>query len=191
MSNILVCAGSTRKDSFNKRLAKCAANAAKSAGAEVTYFDLTEYPMPMYDGDLETAEGLPETVRKLKEIFKQHNGLIIASPEYNSSFSGVLKNTIDWVSRQEGQEPSLAVFKNKYALLLSASPGALGGLRGLVGLRSMLSNIQVTVVPDQLSISKAHEAFNENGELLDAKQLQQLNTMTLNFVNVLKKLDVK
>src|SRR6185295_2879266 len=96
---ILAFAGSMRKDSFNKKLIRVAAEGARSAGAEVTLIDLKDFPLPVYDGDLEAAEGLPAGAKKLKELFLQNQGLLIASPEYNSSIPGTLKNAIDWVSR--------------------------------------------------------------------------------------------
>jgi len=167
---LLVFAGSTRRDSLNKKLALVAADAARAAGAEVTYLDLRELPMPLYDGDLEAAEGIPPNAKRFKELMLAHRGLLIASPEYNSSISGVLKNAIDWASRAEPGERPLACFQDKVCGLLSASPGALGGLRGLVTLRSILGNLQVLVVPEQLAVGKAHEAFTAEGALVDAKQ---------------------
>lgn len=176
---ILCFAGSTRRDSLNKRLVKIAAEGARSAGAEVTELDLRDLPLPLYDGDLEAAEGLPANTRKLKEIFLAHRGLLISSPEYNSSISGVLKNAIDWISRPAPGEGSLACFDGKVAALMSASPGALGGLRGLVHLRSILGNIKVLVLPEQVAVSKAMDTFNGDGSLKDAKQqssVEQLGT---------------
>ena len=144
---ILAFAGSTRTDSLNKKLVKIAANGAKNVGAEVTFIDLRDYPMPLYDGDLEAKEGLPPNALKLKEIFWQHQGFLIASPEYNSSYSGVLKNTIDWLSRPaSSDEPGLSCFVGRVAAIMSTSPGALGGLRGLAALRQLLENIQVIVL---------------------------------------------
>src|SRR5262249_29719722 len=102
---ILAFAGSTRRDSFNKKLAGIAADGARAAGAEVTFIDLRDYPLPLYDGDLEAEKGLPEQAQRLKKLFLDHDGLLISSPEYNSSISGVLKNTIDWVSRPVPGEP--------------------------------------------------------------------------------------
>ena len=133
---ILAFAGSLRKDSFNKKLVKIAAEGALSAGAEVTVIDLKEFSLPVYDGDLEEAEGLPAGAKKLKQLFLEHHGLLISSPEYNSSIPGGLKNMIDWVSRTETEdEPPLACFNKKVAAIMSASPGGLGGLRALVPLR--------------------------------------------------------
>ncbi len=167
---ILAFAGSTREGSFNKRLVRVAANAAREAGGEVTLIDLRDFPMPLYDGDLEAGAGLPEQARRLKALFKEHQGLLISSPEYNSGMSAVLKNAIDWVSRAEGDEGPLAAYRDKVAALVSAAPGRLGGLRGLIHVRQILSNIGVLVLPQQHALSAAGEAFDENGELKDSAQ---------------------
>ena len=168
---ILAFAGSLRKGSFNKMLARIAAEGARAAGAEVTLIDLKDFPLPVYDADLETAQGLPDNAKKLKKIFLEHQGLLIASPEYNSSIPGGLKNMIDWVSRPETKdEPDLACFRGKVAAIFSASPGGLGGMRMLVPLRLMLGNIGVLVLPGQIAVSRAHEAFDASGALKDAKQ---------------------
>lgn len=169
-ARILAFAGSTRTDSYNKKLVRLAANGARAAGAEVTIIDLRDFPLPLFDEDLEQREGLPPNGRKLKDLFLAHDGLLISSPEYNSSISAVLKNTIDWVSRPAPGEASLACFAGKVAGLTAASPGALGGLRGLVHVRAILGNIQVLVVPEQLAVAKAHEAFNPDGTLKDPQQ---------------------
>ena len=186
---ILAMAGSLRKDSYNKKLVKIAAEGARAAGAEVTVIDLKEFPLPVYDGDIEAAQGLPENAKKLKKIFLEHQGLLISSPEYNSSIPGGFKNAIDWVSRPETkEEPALACFDKKIAVLLSASPGALGGLRALVPLRMMLENIRVTVLPAQIAVSKAHEAFDEAGALKDAKQAAAVRGAAADLVKILLRL---
>lgn len=172
-TKILAFAGSLRKDSFNKKLVKVAAKGAEAAGAEVTYIDLRDYPLPIYDGDLEAESGIPENALKLKQMFREHQGLLIASPEHNSSIPGALKNALDWVSRPDKGEASLACYTGKVAAILAASPGALGGLRGLVTLRSILGNIQVHVIPDQLAFSKANELFEEDGSMKDKKQQEK------------------
>lgn len=154
---ILAFAGSTREGSLNKKLIRIAAEGAREAGADVTLIDLRDFPLPLYDGDHEKQSGLPGEALKLKALFKEHHALMISSPEYNSSFSAVLKNALDWVSRPSPNEKSLESFQGKVALLYSASPGALGGLRGLVHLRSLLSNIKVLVLPEQLAIGNAEE----------------------------------
>jgi len=186
---ILAFAGSTRTESFNKKLIKIAAQGARSAGAEVSLIDLRDYPMPLYDGDLETKDGLPENAKKFKQLLLANDGLLISSPEYNSSFSGVLKNAIDWASRREkDDEPPLVCFTNKVAILMSASPGALGGLRGLVQLRMTLSNIRVLVLPEQIAVSKANEAFNPDGSLKDSKQQASIEKLGEALAATLQKL---
>lgn len=185
---ILAFAGSTRIDSFNKKLVKIAAAGAMESNADVTVIDLRDFAMPLYDGDLEQKEGLPPNARKLKDLMLSHQGFLISSPEYNSSISGVLKNMIDWVSRpSEGEEP-LACFKGKVAGIMSASPGGLGGLRGLVHVRAILENISVLVIPDQIAIAKAHEVFNADGTLKDKKQEEQVKRIGANVAKLLIKL---
>jgi NAD(P)H-dependent FMN reductase len=186
---IIAFAGSTRTDSYNKKLVKIALQGAEAAGADVTFLDLRDVPMPLYDGDLEEREGLPANARKLKDLLLAHQGLLIASPEYNSSLSGVLKNAIDWASRPVEGEAPLACFKGKVCSLMSASPGALGGLRGLVPVRSLLGNIGVIVLPDQVAVSKAHEAFDDNGRLKDAKQQASIEALGANVARMLAKLN--
>ncbi len=191
-SNILAFAGSTRQDSYNKKLVSIAVAAAQAAGGQVTYLDLREFPLPLYDGDLEEQQGLPENVLKLKKIFIAHQGLLISSPEYNSSISGVLKNTIDWISRStpDSNEEPLVCFNNKIAVLMSASPGALGGLRGLVTLRSILGNIKVLVLPDQVAVAKAHEAFGSDGRLKNSKQQLTVEALALKLLEYLRKFNL-
>ncbi len=167
---ILAFAGSTRAQSFNKNLIAIACEGARRWGADVTLIDLRDYPLPLFDEDIEKSSGLPGAGVKLKELFRGHHALMISSPEYNSSVSAVLKNTIDWVSRPEPGQAPLSCFANKVGVLMAASPGALGGLRGLVHLRAILGNIQVTLLPDQVAVARAHEAFDASGRLKDAAQ---------------------
>jgi chromate reductase len=185
---ILAFAGSTRTDSYNKRLVKIAAAGARAAGVEVTLIDLRDFPLPIFDGDLEARDGLPANGRKLKDLFLAHHGLLISAPEYNSSITAVLKNTIDWVSRPVPGEAPLACFDGKAACLMSASPGALGGLRGLVHVRAILGNIKVLVLPDQIAISKANEAFNPDGSLKDPKQQAAVEGLGAQLARVITKL---
>jgi chromate reductase len=186
---IIAFAGSTRTDSFNKKLVKIASTGATEAGADVTVVDLRDFPMPIYDSDLEQRDGLPSNARKLKDLMLTHQGFLISSPEYNSSISAVFKNTIDWASRQSKEEIPLACFKNKIVGIMSASPGMLGGLRGLVHVRSILENIGVIVMPDQIAIAKAHEAFNEDGTLKDKKQEDQVKKIGASVAKILLKLN--
>jgi NAD(P)H-dependent FMN reductase len=185
---ILAFAGSTRKDSFNVKLVKIAAEGAREQGADVTILDLRQFPLPIFDEDLEGSEGTPENAKKLKQLFMDHDGLLIASPEYNSSITPLLKNTIDWISRADEGEAPLAAYDAKVAALMAASPGGLGGLRGLVHLRSILGNIGVTVLPNQVAVGKANEAFGENGQLLSSDQTQKIFALGSQLTDVLSKL---
>lgn len=185
---ILAFAGSTRTDSYNKQLVRVAAAAARAAGAEVTLLDLRDLPLPLFDGDFETEHGLPDNAKKLKALLRDHDGFLIASPEYNSSLTAVLKNALDWASRSEtDDEPALAAYRGKTAALLSASPGALGGLRGLVHLRSILGNIGVIVLPDQVALPKAHEAFDAAGQLKEPRPAKQVTALAQTLVSFLQK----
>lgn len=184
---ILAFAGSQREKSFNRQLIKVAAETA-SLQCEVTILELGEYPLPLFDQDDEATDGLPENAKRLKEIFIDHDGLLIACPEYNSSITPLLKNTIDWVSRAtEGEQP-LSAFHGKVAVLLAASPGALGGLRGLVHVRSILSNIGVIVLPDQHALPRAHEEFTPDGELKSDHHKERVATITEVLGSTLRKL---
>lgn len=188
-TKILVFAGSLRTDSFNKKLARVAAGYVQAAGAEATYVDLRDFDLPVYDGDLEAAKGLPEGAKKLKKLMVDHPGFLIASPEYNSSIPGALKNALDWVSRSESKdEPALAAFTGKTAAIVSASPGMLGGLRGLVHLRSILGNLGVLVLPRQQAVGKAHEAFDEKGALKDPKLAVAVQKLAAELVRITEKL---
>jgi NAD(P)H-dependent FMN reductase len=169
---LLAISGSSRQGSVNLRLLNAAATLARALGAEVTCLDLRTLALPLYDGDLEAAEGLPAGCIELKKALVKHDALLIASPEYNGFFSPLLKNAIDWASRPHDGQPS--PFSGKLAGLLAASPGALGGIRGLPAVRQLLSNIGVLVIPGQMSLPRAHEAFDARGALLDKGQNQML-----------------
>lgn len=187
---ILAFAGSARQDSFNKKLVQIAAAGAKAAGAEVTYLDLRDLPMPLYDEDLEAREGLPENVLKFKQLMKSHQGLLIASPEYNSSITPLLKNAIDWASRPEPGDPPMAIscFRDKVAVIMSAAAGGFGGWRGLVHLRAILGNIGVLVLPDQKCIPQAYEAFDHHGNLKDAQQQASVAELGSKLARIVAKL---
>lgn len=184
-TKLLFFAGSARINSINKRLAKAAYNMALEQGATATFIDLKNYPMPLYDGDLEDASGLPEKAIELKKIFTSHNGFFIASPEYNGFFSPLLKNSLDWISRShEENEPSLSAYRNKITAIVAASPGGVGGLRGLVSLRMMLGNISTIVLPEQLAISHAVEAFDNEGNLINEHYKKTLSTIVRRLILV-------
>jgi chromate reductase, NAD(P)H dehydrogenase (quinone) len=185
---LIAFAGSLRTASFNKQLVHIAADAARAAGAEVTLVDLRELALPLFDQDLEDASGLPEGAKRFKTLLRESDGFLISSPEYNSSVSGVLKNAIDWVSRPESDdEPPLVAFHGKTAALLAASPGALGGLRGLVHLRSLLENIGVLILPEQVCISAAYEAFAD-GKLKNEHSAKKVAHLAQSLVTIVGKL---
>ncbi len=185
---VLAFAGSTREHSFNKTLVKIAAAGVRAAGGDATVLDLRDLNLPLYDEDLEARSGLPEGAKRFKDMLRAHQGLLISSPEYNSSLSAVLKNAIDWASRPEPGEPPLSCFNDKVAALMAASPGALGGLRGLVHLRAILGNIGVIVLPGQQAISKAGDAFGPDGKLKDAKQQAAIEQLGARVVETVRKL---
>ena len=186
---LLAFSGSTREASFNQKLVTIAAQGASEAGAEVTVISLRDFPMPLYDGDLEARSGIPEQGKRFKQLLKDHDGFIISSPEYNSSLSAVLKNAIDWASRTEGKEPGLVAFAGKTAAIVAASPGALGGLRGLVHLRAILSNINVLVIPDQLALKEASAAFAPDGSIVDAKMQARAKEIGAKLAKITQKLN--
>lgn len=186
---ILAFAGSLRVESYNKRLARLAAAAAREAGAEVTWLDLRDLPLPLFNQDDEDAHGLPENAKKFKALLQSHHGVLLSCPEYNSSMPGCFKNAIDWASRAENDdEPPLVAFSGKTWGIMSASPGALGGLRSLVHVRAMLGNIGVLVLPGQLSIPKAGDAFDEHGALKDLRKQEQVAGIAHKLVETLRKL---
>lgn len=185
---ILAFAGSLRTGSYNKTLVKIAAAAASNAGAEVTLIDLRDFALPVFDEDLETAEGLPANALALKALFIAANGLLLSLPEYNSSLTAVFKNTIDWVSRPVPEETPKSAFDGKIVTLMSASPGALGGMRGLVHARAMFGNLSAIVLPGQVSISKAYEAFTVEGQLKDARQQANVEKLGVTLATTIAKL---
>ena len=144
--------------------------------------------MPLMNQDLEAREGLPEHARRIKHLMQSHQGFLIACPEYNSSITPLLKNTIDWASRPEPDEPPLVCYRGKVATLVSASPGALGGLRGLVHVRAIFGNIGTLVLPGTISIVKAHEAFAPDGTLKDPKQHERVAGLGAELAEFLRNL---
>lgn len=188
MPSVLAFAGSARRDSFNKRLIQCAARAAEAAGARVTLVDLADYSLPIYDGDLEESDGLPPAAQRLRDLLMANQGLILACPEYNSSITPLLKNTIDWTTRNAQGGGDLDCYKDKVVSLLSASPGALGGLRGLVTVRAILGNIGCLVLPQQLAVSKAGSAFDESGNFTSETNTKRLAGQMEGLVDTLRRL---
>lgn len=186
MPKILAFSGSIRRDSLNRKLIQSAVDATRAAGGDVTLIDLADYPLPIYNGDLEDKEGLPDNALRLKALFKEHDALLISSPEYNSSIPALLKNTIDWVTREWQGESGLVPYQNKVAAIMGASPGSLGGMRMLPHLRQILNALGVLVLPGQFSLANADTAFDpENGALQSPERLHALVLELVNTLNAL------
>ena len=164
---LLFFAGSARAASHSKRLAKLGERIADANGIAATFADLGDYPMPLYDSDLEERDGPPDTARKFEALMRVHTGIFIASPEYNASITPLLKNTLDWISRirtDDGQKTD--VFKTRVFALGSTSPGGMGGLRALNAVRPVLElGLGALVLPDQFAVPRAHEAYDDHGHL--------------------------
>jgi NAD(P)H-dependent FMN reductase len=181
---ILVFAGSTRTNSFNARLAALAVKELTLLDAEVTHLSLLDYPLPIYNGDDETKSGQPENAYKLKRHFMANAGIFIVSPEYNASFTPLLKNTIDWISRvREGAEPPLAAYRGRVFGLGAASNGTYGGLRSLMALRQSLElGCGGLVLPDQIAVREAASAFDERDNLRDERTAKLLKSVLARLV---------
>lgn len=181
---VVALAGSLRTDSVNKKLIREAAAIAKELGANVTLIDLKDYPLPLYDADIEESPGMPENGKQLRKLLKETQVIMISSPEYNASVPGNLKNFIDWMSRKEDKGPSRDAFKGKKVLLMSASPSSLGGTRALADLRPIIDDIggNGTVLPIQLSIPDAYNAFDAEGHLKNPQQKDQLRRLVQSAV---------
>lgn len=173
---LLSFAGSLREGSYNKKLARLAHHVAEANGIEAVFVDLRDYPMPIYDGDIEAADGPPEQAHAFKALLGEYDGVFIASPEYNSSVTPLLKNTLDWVSRVRAKgETGLEVFQSRVFAISGASPGYYGTMRSLLMLRQILSvGLGATVIPQQLALPRAMDAFEENGSLKDPKMQTML-----------------
>jgi len=173
---ILAFAGSLREHSYSKRVVKTAIKGAENAGAEVTYIDLRDFPMPIYNADDETESGPPANARNLKHMMMEHHGVFIASPEYNASVTPLLKNTIDWISRvRERGEPPLTVFKNRPFALGGASDSPYGAVRSLMALRQVLElGCGALVLPEQITVFRASEAFDEMDNLKEERAAASL-----------------
>jgi chromate reductase, NAD(P)H dehydrogenase (quinone) len=193
--SLLVFAGSTRARSWNRTLARNAAAIGERLGARVTLLELGEFELPLYNADLE-ASGTPDAALRLKAVLHAHPAWVICSPEYNGSYTGLLKNTLDWASSPVKGHPQwgasgILPFEGKVVGLLSASPGALGGLRSLMQLAPLLRNLQCWVAPRQFALSKAHEAFDAQGQLLrdaDHHQVSRVLQQTLHAADAFIKM---
>jgi chromate reductase, NAD(P)H dehydrogenase (quinone) len=177
LPRILAFSGSARRDSLNKKLLAVAVTAVREAGGEVTLIDLNDYVLPLYHGDLETEQGLPDNAKKLIQLGVQHNALLIASPEYNGFITPLLKNTIDWMTRDE-TDP----FEGKVAAVVSASPGPFGGLRSQLLAQQLLAKIGCHIVPLLCVLPRAHQAFDEQGRLKDAQTQKSVHALATDLV---------
>ena len=183
-TRLLAFSGSLRAESFNTRLAFLAADLAESKGAVVTRLKLQDLNLPMFDEDSEAASGLPGGAKELKDLMRAHDGFLIATPEYNGFMSGALKNAIDWATRPEDGYPPLDCFRGKVAGIMAASPGSLGGIRGLPMLRLLLSNIGMHVVGSQFSLPNADLVFTKP---LEQAQTAALEQQVLEVLDLAKK----
>jgi NAD(P)H-dependent FMN reductase len=174
MSSVLVFAGSARRESLNKTLARLAAQQVDAAGGRAQFVDLHDFPMPLYDGDLEAADGPPAAAQALGRMVAAHAGLVIVSPENNASVSSLLKNTLDWLSRLRLDGAAQDPLAGRVAALMAASPGAFGGVRGLYHLRAILNTLDVEVLAPQFLLPRAGQAFDAQGGLTDARARDQL-----------------
>ncbi|MCC6575076.1 MAG: NAD(P)H-dependent oxidoreductase [Planctomycetes bacterium] len=187
---ILAFSGSSRKDSFNKKLIAVGVAAAKAAGGDVTLIDLRELELPIYDGDLEKEKGLPAGAVRLKQLMLASHGLLISTPEYNSYFPPLVKNAIDWSSRPAPDKAisGLTPLADKVVGIMSASPGALGGMRSMLALRQQFSNVGTIVLPAMFSLARADEAFDDNGGLKDEKHRASVEKLAQKLVTLATKL---
>ena len=181
---ILVIPGSLRSGSLNARLAAVAASELAQAGAEVTRIALSDFPLPIYDGDLQAKSGVPKHAVNLKRMMSAHHGVLIVTPEYNSSVPALVKNTIDWISRvQDANETRGEVFRERVFAIASASGGRLGGTRALAALRLILSACHATVIPNQLALSFADEAYDEMDRLKNAADSDALKALARQLID--------
>ncbi len=177
MPKLLAFCGSTRRQSFNQAILNVAVQGAEEAGAQVTVVSLADYAMPIFNQDEEAEQGIPERAQAFKELMVSHDGFLIASPEYNSSYPALLKNALDWASRAAEGEPMMQAYRGKTAGIMAASAGGLGGLRVLVALRMLLENVGVLVHPNQKAIAKVDTLLNERGEIDNEKTIKQLKKL--------------
>ncbi|MEY2877728.1 MAG: hypothetical protein RLZZ15_108 [Verrucomicrobiota bacterium] len=183
LPRVLAFAGSARRESLNRKFLAAAAAATREAGATVTVVELSDFPLPLYDGDLEDSGGLPDNARKLAALMASHDALLVASPEYNAMLTPLLKNTIDWCSRAEDN-----AFGGKVAAVISASPGAMGGMRSLLQAQQLLLKLGCHVVPGQCALPGAAKAFDASGHLLDPRAEKSLRTLVAALVATARKL---
>ena len=180
---ILVIPGSLRSGSLNAKLAAVAAHALALEGAEITRISLSDFPLPIYDGDLQAKSGVPKHAVNLKRMIGAHHGVLIVTPEYNSSVPALVKNTIGWISRvHDPQETRGQVFRDRAFAIAAASGGRLGGARALAALRLILTACHALVVPNQLALSFAEEAYDDKDRLKHPGDIDALNAMVRQLI---------
>lgn len=186
---VLALCGSARRDSLNRKLLGAAARGALDDDGEVTCVSLADYQLPLYDGDFEMEHGVPGQVRELQDLFAESQALLVASPEHNGGYTALLKNAIDWISRpRESGEPGVLLFAGKVAAVVSASPGPMGGIRSMLGMRGVLEKLGTTVIPQGFSLGSAHLAFTDDGELTDGKADKEVRSVGSVLVRVARQL---
>lgn len=186
MATIVCFSGSSRAASDNQKTVLAIAGYLDQAGASVDVISLADYPAPIYNGDLEQAEGLPQGIASLKERLGNADAMVIGCPEYNGFMTPLLMNTIDWCTRSAEASVDLSCFRDKAALIVSASPGGFGGMRAATHLKTMLSGIGTLVFPDSFSVAASYQAFGDDGKLTDeglSKRAEQVATRYVEFVN--------
>jgi len=182
---ILVIPGSLRTGSHNVRLAAAAAYEFAQAGVDVTRISLGDFPLPIYDGDLQAKSGVPKNAVNLKRMIGAHHGVLFVTPEYNSSVPPLLKNTIDWITRvQDTQESRGQVFRERPFAIAAASEGRLGGTRALAALRLILSACHATVIPNQLALSYADQAYDDMDRLKNPADIEALRALVRQLIDV-------
>jgi chromate reductase len=182
---ILVIPGSLRTGSLNAKLAAVAAHELTHAGADVTRISLSDFPLPIYDGDLQAKSGVPKNAVNLKRMIGAHHGVLIVTPEYNSSVPALVKNTIDWVSRvQDAHETRGQVFRERVFAIAAASGGRLGGTRALAALRLILSACHATVIPNQLALSFAEHAYDDMDQLRHPADIEALRALVRQLIDL-------
>ncbi|MBP0622419.1 NADPH-dependent FMN reductase [Cupriavidus consociatus] len=164
---ILALCGSARRGSVNRKLLDVAVRGAGDSGAEVRLVSLADHSLPFYDGDFEQEYGMPAAARELQRLLAEHDALLVASPEYNGGYTALLKNAIDWISRPMATgESGVQLFQGKVAAVISASPGPMGGIRSMLGMRGVLEKLGMLVIPQGFSLAAAHQAFDADGGLI-------------------------
>jgi NAD(P)H-dependent FMN reductase len=192
MVKILAIAGSLREHSYNKRVLAIAAEGARNAGAEVTRLDLRDYPMPVYNNDEQLTSGFDTNALRFQQILSEHHGLLIATPEYNGSIPGGLKNAIDWASRKSERFGMNEVFRGKVGAMITASPGSFGGIRCLAHLRGVLSIMGVNVLPSEIAVSFVGQKFEGDGsDMTDAKMKTLLEELGAALVDMTQRIQGK